>query len=128
MTQILPKKWVDEQRVVPINWNMLGECTFWRTYSRNLWDIGRKETFIDVIERVVNGTFNVLKIHAHQHNRGWNQNRADDAAKEMFTLMREFKWSPPGRGLFSMGTASVEKNGGAVLNNCAFVSSQDPPP
>jgi len=39
--------------------------------------------------------------------------------------MWDFKFLPPGRGLWMMGTEFVEKKGGAALNNCAFVSSKD---
>jgi adenosylcobalamin-dependent ribonucleoside-triphosphate reductase len=39
--------------------------------------------------------------------------------------MWEFKWLPPGRGLWVMGTAVIENKGGAALNNCAFVSTEN---
>ena len=32
---------------------------------------------------------------------------------------------PPGRGLFAMGTPTIQKIGGAALNNCAFVSTKN---
>jgi adenosylcobalamin-dependent ribonucleoside-triphosphate reductase len=43
----------------------------------------------------------------------------------MYTLMWNFKFLPPGRGLKMMGTDHVAKVGGAALNNCAFVSTRD---
>jgi adenosylcobalamin-dependent ribonucleoside-triphosphate reductase len=42
----------------------------------------------------------------------------------MFRRMWEFKWLPPGRGLWMMGAPSVERLGGAALNNCGFVSTK----
>lgn len=42
----------------------------------------------------------------------------------MFKKIIEFKFLPPGRGLWAMGTKlTEEKNLYAALNNCAFVST-----
>lgn len=46
----------------------------------------------------------------------------------MFNRILTFKFTPPGRGLYAMGTDAVEAHGGAVLNNCAFLSTRDPRP
>jgi adenosylcobalamin-dependent ribonucleoside-triphosphate reductase len=43
----------------------------------------------------------------------------------MFELMWDFKFLPPGRGLWAMGTKHVADKGGAALNNCGFVSTKD---
>jgi adenosylcobalamin-dependent ribonucleoside-triphosphate reductase len=39
--------------------------------------------------------------------------------------MWSFKWTPPGRGLWIMGTRHMVERGGAALNNCGFVSTGD---
>jgi len=39
--------------------------------------------------------------------------------------MWEMKFLPPGRGLWAMGTDMVYEKGGACLNNCAFVSTEN---
>ena len=42
----------------------------------------------------------------------------------MYDKIYNFKFLPPGRGLWAMGTAiTEEKHLYAALNNCAFVSS-----
>jgi hypothetical protein len=41
----------------------------------------------------------------------------------MFERMWEFKWLPPGRGLWMMGTDYIERVGSAALNNCGFTST-----
>ena len=43
----------------------------------------------------------------------------------MYDKIFNFKFLPPGRGLWSMGTAITEKKHMyAALNNCAFVSTK----
>ena len=45
----------------------------------------------------------------------------------MFDKIFHFKFLPPGRGLWAMGTKLTdEKDLYAALNNCAFVSTQQP--
>jgi hypothetical protein len=46
----------------------------------------------------------------------------------MFDRIYNFKFTPPGRGLYAMGTEAVPAHGGAVLNNCAFLSTRNPTP
>jgi len=103
----------------------MGEFTYWRTYSRNLWDEGRKEQWPETAARVINGTFDLLRVHCITNNRKWDNARAERTAQEMFVRMVTFKFTPPGRGLYAMGSEAVEAHGGAVLNNCAFVSSRN---
>ena len=39
--------------------------------------------------------------------------------------MWEFRFLPPGRGLWMMGTDYIYERGSAALNNCAFVSTEE---
>ena len=39
--------------------------------------------------------------------------------------MFDMKWTPPGRGLWAMGTSIMDKKGSAALNNCGFCSTKD---
>lgn len=102
----------------------LGEVTFWRTYSRSLWIEGRKEQWWEVVARVVNGVFTILHIHCEQQGAQWNQVRAERTAREMFNSIYHFKFTPPGRGLYAMGTDAQHIHGAAVLNNCGFLSTR----
>ena len=70
------------------------------------------------------GTYSWQQKHCEKFNLPWNEAKALRSAKEMFERMFTFKFLPPGRGLWMMGTKYVEKHGGAALNNCAFVSTQ----
>lgn len=105
--------------------NSLGEITYLRTYSR-LKEDGTKETWVDTCERVINGMYSLQKDHCKSNRLPWNDARAQSSAKEAFDRLFSFKWTPPGRGLWVMGTPLVntQKNS-AALQNCAFVSTKE---
>jgi adenosylcobalamin-dependent ribonucleoside-triphosphate reductase len=105
--------------------NSVGEITFLRTYSR-LKEDGTKETWADVCERVINGMYSIQKDHCKGQRLPWNDSKAQASAKEAFDRLFNLKWTPPGRGLWVMGTplVNVEKNS-AALQNCAFVSTAE---
>jgi adenosylcobalamin-dependent ribonucleoside-triphosphate reductase len=103
--------------------NSVGEITFLRTYSR-LKEDGTKETWVDVCERVINGMYSLQKDHCKSNRLPWNDSRAQASAKEAFDRLFHLKWTPPGRGLWVMGTPIVnEQKNSAALQNCAFVST-----
>jgi adenosylcobalamin-dependent ribonucleoside-triphosphate reductase len=105
--------------------NSVGEITFLRTYSRLKLD-GTKETWVDVCERVINGMYTLQKEHCKINRLPWNDAKAQASAKEGFDRLFNLKWSPPGRGLWVMGTPIVnEQRNSAALQNCAFVSTKE---
>lgn len=121
-------------------WGPVGYVTYKRTYARTLdpdsvpkriYDLGVKyglhksEEFWLTITRVVEGVYQIIQRHCAQLRLPWSPKRAQRDAQEMFRLMWEFKFSPPGRGLWMMGTDYVMRAGGAALNNCAFVSTKE---
>ena len=103
--------------------NSVGEITFLRTYSR-LKEDGTKETWVDVCQRVIEGMYSIQKDHCKSQRLPWNDSRAQASAKEAFERLFNLKWTPPGRGLWVMGTpiVNVQRNS-AALQNCAFVST-----
>ena len=88
--------------------NSVGEITFLRTYSR-LKEDGTKETWVDVCERVINGMYSLQKDHCKTNRLPWNDAKAQSSAKEAFQRLFELKWTPPGRGLWVMGTPLVNQ-------------------
>jgi adenosylcobalamin-dependent ribonucleoside-triphosphate reductase len=105
--------------------NALGEITFIRTYSRMKED-GTKERWHEVCKRVIEGMYSIQKDHAKQSRLPWNDRKAQASAQEAFDRMFNLKWTPPGRGMWMMGTPLVmEKKNSAALQNCAFVSTRD---
>lgn len=105
--------------------NSVGEITFLRTYSRKKED-GTKETWSEVCERVINGMYSLQKDHCKANRLPWNDSKAQASAKEAYDRLFDLKWTPPGRGLWVMGTSIVnEQKNSAALQNCAFVSTKE---
>ena len=104
--------------------NGLGECVFYRTYSRLQKD-NTKETFLDTLKRVVEGCYEIQRRHCTKMHIPWDYAKAQKSAQEMFVRMWEFKFLPPGRGLWMMGTKFMWERGSAALCNCGFVSTDD---
>ena len=127
----LAEEFVNSYRSKKVDWgykdaagNSVGEITFIRTYSR-LKEDGTKETWVDACERVINGMYSLQKDYAKQQRLPWSDTKAASSAKEAFDRMFNFKWTPPGRGLWMMGTPLVnEQKNSAALQNCSFVSTE----
>lgn len=75
------------------------------------------EEWCDTLKRVVEGTFTIQKEHCLKYRLPWIPEKAQKTAQKMFELMWDFKFLPPGRGLWMMGTEYVKERGGCALNN-----------
>lgn len=122
----LSSSFIEEYKNKQPEWGYsgLGYVVYTRTYARTKED-GSLEEFWETCQRVVEGTYNVQKKHCHQLKLPWDDRKAQRSAQEMFKRMWQFKWLPPGRGLWMMGTPLVDKIGSAALNNCGMVSTAD---
>lgn len=124
----LDENFVSMYRGKQPNWTTLGYVTYLRTYSRPKYDSQGKsigtEEFSETLERVVNGTFSFLKQQIRNSGQHWSDRKGQEMAQIMFTKMWDFKFLPPGRGMWMMGTEYIEKYGGGSLNNCAFRSTE----
>lgn len=126
----LPDELVDRYADRPIAWGFpvggglsLGELAFVTKYSRIKPD-GTKERWHEVCRRVVEGTYSILKDHCLERRTPWNEAKALRSAAEMYDRMFTFKWLPPGRGLWMMGTRFVhEQRNAAALQNCAMIGT-----
>jgi len=109
------------------NWgyNGLGYVIYKRSYARPIENDGTEE-YWQTCQRVVEGTFELQRRHIHLMGTGWKPHRAQKSAQEMFKLMWDFKFLPPGRGLWAMGSPIVMDRGiGTALFNCGFTSTQN---
>ena len=128
----LPDEFVAGYAIRQVPWgftdgggNSLGEITFMRTYSR-LKEDGTKERWHEVCRRVIEGMYSVQKQHCQENRLPWNENQARHSAQEAYERLFTLKWTPPGRGLWMMGTPLVmEQRNSAALQNCAFISTGD---
>jgi ribonucleoside-triphosphate reductase len=116
-----------KERTVNFGFNGLGELVYRRTYSRVKED-GSNEQWWETVRRVVEGTFNMLIEHLNENNikvRSEYKKEIMRDSRIMYDKIFNFKFLPPGRGLWSMGTNITEKKKiFAALNNCAFVSTK----
>jgi len=109
---------------VPFGGNGLGFVVFARTYARPLPD-GGTEAWWQTVQRVVEGTYTIQKWWCRREHLPWSDRKAQRSAQEMYDRMFLMKFLPPGRGLWSMGTDYVERNGSMSLYNCSFISTED---
>lgn len=122
----LTTTFLDKYKDVEPKWGFgaLGWVVFQRTYSRPLPE-GGNEAWWQTIRRVVEGVYRAQIVHCEKNGLPWNAHKAQISAQKMYDLIFNFKFLPPGRGLWAMGTEYVEKRGSAPLNNCAFISTEN---
>ena len=110
----------------PTKWGYegLSEFTFYRTYARKK-ENGRLETWPECVVRVIEGMFSILKTHAITSHLPWDEKRAHKLAEEAAVRLFELKWTPPGRGLWMMGTDYMWERGAMALYNCTYASTED---
>jgi hypothetical protein len=94
----------------PWGFGGLGEIVYLRTYSRTIPELGRNETWLETVERVVNGAIEI--------GATWN----DEEAEQMFDHMFNLRCAMSGRALWQLGTPLVKKFNAASLNNCYFTN------
>lgn len=129
----LDDDFVNSYRERPVRWGYpvgngwsLGEINWIDKYSRIKAD-GTKEQWWEGCRRVVEGVYSILFDHCRANRTRWLEDKATAASQDMYERLFTFRWTPPGRGLWMMGTPFVMENGSAALQNCAFVSTQDLP-
>lgn len=126
----LSEKFIEPYKARTVPWGPVGYITFKRTYARRRAEFDSEATgteeWWECCRRVVEGTFNIQKQHVHANGLHWDDARAQKTAKDMYERLFVMKWTPPGRGLWLMGSKFVEEReaGAAGLNNCAFRSTE----
>lgn len=105
---------VSTYRDQPVNWGYgaLSEVVYRRTYSRD------GEQWADTCGRVMRGLL-------QEHER-FGVELDDSFYTQMYDDLWNLRWSPPGRGLWMMGTPFVhERRVVEALQNCAFTSTEN---
>ncbi|MHA1719116.1 MAG: fused protease/ribonucleoside-triphosphate reductase [Promethearchaeota archaeon] len=106
-------------------WGPLGYITYKRTYARLIENEDRTEEFYETVRRVVEGVYSIQKEHCFKLSLPWEPEKAQKSAQTMYEKIWNFKFIPPGRGLWMMGTEFIDKHGSMALNNCGFCSTED---
>ena len=127
----LSESFIDNYRDKEVPWGPLGYITFKRTYSRRIDESEEgtastsTEEWHQTCRRVIEGMFDIQKQHVSSLGLEWNDAKAQRTAKEAYDRLFNLKWTPPGRGLWMMGTKFIKERTGAGLFNCAFRSTKD---
>ena len=81
------------KKVAPFGFNGLGEVVYLRTYAREKDD--GCEVWVDTVERVVNGVFEILQHYIiNKLHCTWDNNKAKDLAEDMFKRIFDMKFLP----------------------------------
>lgn len=102
----------------PPPFNTMGLFTYLRTYARRHDETDPKstvESWKECIQRVVESCNNQLHV-------GFT----NDEMKEVFNLLYNLKCSVAGRFLWQLGTRTVDNIGLPSLQNCSFVTINEP--
>ncbi|MFX1387500.1 MAG: ATP cone domain-containing protein [Promethearchaeota archaeon] len=121
----LDEEFINKYKGKQPDWGPLGYITYKRTYARIIEEENRKEEFWETIRRVVEGCFSIQKEHCIKLSLPWDDEKAQKSAQIMFEKIWNFKFLPPGRGLWMMGTEFIARHGSMSLNNCGFASTKD---
>ena len=125
----LSDKFIQQYEDKEVNWGPVGYVTYKRTYSRLLNErdpsaTGNEEWF-QTCRRVIEGMFDMQKSHVTRLGLEWSDSKSQKTAKDAYDRLFHLKWTPPGRGLWMMGTKFVEERTAAGLFNCAFRSTRE---
>lgn len=125
----LSDTFIEQYKDREVPWGPLGYVTFKRTYSRRLNEFEEgatgSEEWYQTCRRVIEGMFEMQKQHVYHLGLEWNDGKAQRTAKDAYDRLFNLKWTPPGRGLWMMGTKFVNERTAAGLFNCAFRSTRE---
>tara|TARA_B100000963_G_scaffold360676_1_gene392497 strand:+ start:52 stop:2013 length:1962 start_codon:yes stop_codon:yes gene_type:complete len=125
----LSEQFIQPYTTKEVPWGPVGYVTFKRTYARRLNEFNPgaegTEEWWQTCRRVIEGMFDMQKKHVYHLGLEWNDSKAQATAKDAYDRLFSLKWTPPGRGLWMMGTKFVEERTAAGLFNCAFRSTKE---
>ena len=75
--------------------------------ARVLAKFAKTAPALEIKAGVVEGTYSIQMNHINMNQLGWNQEQGQRSAQEMYDLIFNMKFLPPGRGLYCMGTDIV---------------------
>ena len=107
-----------ELKDVQIPWGEIGYITFKRTYARRVKEDdpnSKTEEFWQVVQRELDASDKQLKV-------GFTE----DEKKRYAEMRLNLKFSTAGRFMWQLGTKTVDKLGLPSLQNCAFVTVNNP--
>jgi hypothetical protein len=109
-TKFVSKEFIEELRNLPVPNNAISEFTFYRTYSRYIEELGRRETWLEAVVRA--GEYSVeLAIKQLKKAGKWSDDLMPIFVKEAEDLIRnmyQLKVFVSGRTLYTGGSKAAE--------------------
>ena len=121
----LDNEFIEKYKGKQPDWGDLGYIVYKRTYARVIISENRREEFWETVRRVVEGCYTIQKEHCIKLSLPFSDSKAQKSARIMYDKIWNFKFIPPGRGLWMMGTEFIKRHGSFALNNCSFISTKD---
>lgn len=87
-----------KQKPEEFGFGLLGQATFYRTYSRRM-DDGTQEKWADTVIRVVEGVMTIRKWWYLTNNLKWDDEFWKQTAMRLANSIHRMEILPPGRGL-----------------------------
>lgn len=124
----LSDKFLEPYKTREVPWGPVGYITYKRTYTRRLNENdpnSETEEWWQTCRRVIEGMFNIQKNHVIETGLYWDNDKAQATAKDAYERLFTLKWTPPGRGLWIVGSEFMENRTGAAAFNCSFRSTKE---
>lgn len=99
-------------------WGQFSEFIYYQNYSRFDYSKNKQENWHDTVLRVINGVMSIRKDWYLRNKITWDEAYWQDYATEMAISLCRMEWTPPGRGMWSMGTNLIYERGAMALYNC----------
>lgn len=119
--QLLTTEFLSKYPSHPKHMTPLGLFTFYRTYSRFLPELKRRETWKETVARAVEYNVGLQTKHQKQNSLPDREKWMKKEAEELFDSVFNLKQFPSGRTLFIGGTA-VSENFPMANFNCSFTN------
>lgn len=94
-------------------WSNLAKVVYKRTYARH--DFENLENWNDTVQRVIKGNLELVD----------KKHLLPNEEKKLLDLLYNRKAGPAGRGWWFSGSPAFDRYGGAALNNCWFLTSEN---
>ena len=120
---LLSGKFLDKYSDFPASMNALGQFVYYRTYSRYLPELGRRETWKETCARATSYNVSLALKHCEENDIELDVNELREEAEEFFDAMFDLKQFLSGRTLWVGGADGGVSDKYPLANfNCSFLN------
>ncbi|MED3649978.1 ribonucleoside-triphosphate reductase, adenosylcobalamin-dependent [Heyndrickxia sporothermodurans] len=123
MTKLLTNEFIDTYPDFPAHMNALGTFVYYRTYSRFIPEIGRRETWKETVRRATEYNVGLAVKHLEKIGYSVDYEKYREEAEEFFDSMFNLRQFLSGRTLWVGGADGGVADKYPLANfNCSFIS------